>query len=53
MRDVVEQIGYKQRPIREECLIVVGGKLVKAGVHSHSAGDTTGGYEEASKFKRM
>ena len=30
-----------------------GGKLAGAGAHSYSAGDATGGSEEATKFKRM
>jgi formate dehydrogenase len=39
------------RPIRNEYLIVDGGKLAGAGAHSYSAGDATGGSEEATKFK--
>ena len=39
------------RPIREEYLIVDGGKLAGAGAHSYSAGDATGGSEEAARFK--
>ena len=35
--------------IRDEYLIVAGGKL--AGAHSYSAGDATGGSEEAARFK--
>jgi formate dehydrogenase len=38
------------RPIREEYLIVDAGALAGAGAHSYSAGDTTGGSEEAAKF---
>src|SRR4029077_2442579 len=38
------------RPIREEYLIVDGGKLAGAGAHSYSAGDATGGSEEAARF---
>ena len=38
------------RPIREEYLIVDAGALAGAGVHSYSAGDATGGSEEAAKF---
>ena len=34
-----------------EYLIVDGGKLAGAGAHSYSAGDATGGSEEAAKFK--
>jgi formate dehydrogenase len=38
------------RPIREEYLIVEGGKLAGAGAHSYSQGDATGGSEEAARF---
>ena len=38
------------RPIREEYLIVDAGALAGAGAHSYSAGDATGGSEEAAKF---
>ena len=40
------------RPIREEYLIVDGGKLAGAGAHSYSAGDATGGSEEAARFTK-
>ena len=30
-----------------------GGKLAGVGAHSYSAGNATGGSEEAAKFKRM
>jgi formate dehydrogenase len=39
------------RPIREEYLIVDGGKLAGAGAHAYSEGNATGGSEEASRFK--
>jgi formate dehydrogenase len=39
------------RPIRDEYLIVSGGKLAGAGAHSYSAGDATGGAQEAARFK--
>jgi formate dehydrogenase len=39
------------RPIREEYLIVDGGQLAGAGAHSYSAGDATGGSDEAARFK--
>jgi formate dehydrogenase len=39
------------RPIREEYLIVDGGRLAGAGAHSYSEGDATGGSEEAVRFK--
>ena len=38
------------RPLRDEYLIVEGGKLAGAGAHSYSEGDATGGSEEASRF---
>jgi formate dehydrogenase len=37
-------------PIREEYLIVEGGKLAGAGAHAYSEGDATGGHEEAARF---
>ena len=43
---------FEGRPIRDEYLIVDGGKLAGAGAHSYSAGDATGGSEEAANFKR-
>src|SRR3984957_10593463 len=42
---------FEGRPIREEYLIVDGGKRAGAGAHSYSAGDTTGGAHEAARFK--
>ena len=39
------------RPIREEYLIVDAGQLAGAGAHSYSAGDATGGSEEAARFE--
>ena len=43
---------FDGRPIRDEYLIVDGGKLAGAGAHSYSAGNATGGSEEAAKFKK-
>jgi formate dehydrogenase len=40
------------RPIRDEYLIVAGGALAGTGAHSYSAGDATGGSEEAERFLR-
>ncbi|HYU60608.1 MAG TPA: NAD-dependent formate dehydrogenase [Solirubrobacterales bacterium] len=40
------------RPIRDEYLIVDEGKLAGAGAHSYSAGDATGGSEEAVRYSR-
>ncbi len=50
-REILE-CWFEKRPIREEYLIVDGGKLAGAGAHSYSAGNATGGSEEAAKFKR-
>jgi formate dehydrogenase len=50
-REILE-CWFEGRPIREEYLIVDGGKLAGAGAHSYSAGDATGGSEEAARFKR-
>jgi formate dehydrogenase len=50
VREILE-CWFDDRPIREEYLIVRGGKLVGAGAHSYSAGDATGGSEEAARFK--
>jgi formate dehydrogenase len=49
-REILE-CWFERRPIREEYLIVDRGKLAGAGAHSYSAGDATGGSEEAAKFK--
>ncbi|MBK5232446.1 MAG: NAD-dependent formate dehydrogenase [Thermoleophilia bacterium] len=40
-----------EKPIRDEYLIVDGGALAGAGAHSYSAGNATGGSEEAARFK--
>ncbi len=50
-REILE-CWFEGRPIREEYLIVDGGKLAGAGAHSYSAGDATGGSEEAVRFKK-
>jgi formate dehydrogenase len=49
-REILECF-FEGRPIREEYLIVDGGKLAGAGAHSYSEGDATKGSEEAEKFK--
>jgi formate dehydrogenase len=43
-REILE-CWFEKRPIRNEYLIVDGGKLAGAGAHSYSAGDATGGSE--------
>lgn len=50
-REILE-CWFEHRPIRDEYLIVDGGKLAGTGAHSYSAGNATGGSEEASKYKR-
>ena len=50
-REILE-CWFEGRPIRDEYLIVDGGKLAGAGAHSYSAGNATGGSEEAAKFKK-
>ena len=49
-REILECF-FDGRPIREQYLIVEGGHLAGAGAHSYSAGDATGGSEEAARFK--
>jgi formate dehydrogenase len=39
------------RAIRDEYLIVEGGRLAGSGAHSYGAGNATTGYEEAARFK--
>ena len=51
VREILE-CWFDERPIREEYLIVDGGKLTGAGAHAYSAGDTTGGSEEAEGSRR-
>ena len=49
-REILES-WFEGRAIREEYLIVDGGKLAGAGAHSYSAGNATRGSEEATRFK--
>jgi formate dehydrogenase len=51
VREILEA-WFDGRPQRTEYLIVDGGRLAGAGAHSYSAGDATGGSEEAERFKR-
>jgi len=48
-REILE-CWFDGRPIREEYLIVDGGGLAGAGAHSYSAGNATGGSDEAARF---
>jgi formate dehydrogenase len=50
VREILE-CWFDGRPIREEYLIVDGGRLAGAGAHSYSAGDATGGSDEAARFR--
>jgi formate dehydrogenase len=47
-REILE-CWFDGRAIRDEYLIVDGGKLAGTGAHSYSAGDSTGGSEEAAR----
>ena len=49
-REILE-CWFEGRPIREEYLIVDGGKLAGTGAQSYSAGDATSGSEDAARFK--
>ncbi len=51
VREILECY-FEGRPIRNEYLIVQGGKLAGVGAHSYSAGNATSGSDEAAKFKR-
>lgn len=50
VREVLE-CWFEGRPIRNEYLVVDGGKLAGVGAHSYSEGNATEGSEEAAKFK--
>jgi formate dehydrogenase len=50
-REILE-CWFEKRPIREEYLIVDGGKLAGTGAHSYTGGNATRGSDEAAKFKR-
>lgn len=49
-REILE-CWFDGRPIRDEYLIVEGGKLAGAGAHSYSPGDATKGSDEAARFR--
>lgn len=50
VREILECF-FDGRPIRDEYLIVQGGRLAGAGAHSYSEGDATKGSEEAERFQ--
>ena len=51
VREILE-CWFEKRPIRNEYLIVDGGKLAGVGAHSYSPGNATRGSEEAARFKK-
>jgi len=50
VREILECY-FDAKPIRKEYLVIQNGKLAGVGAHSYSDGNTTGGSEEAAKFK--
>jgi formate dehydrogenase len=50
-REILECF-FDGRPIREEYLIVDGGRLAGTGAHSYGEGNATSGSEEAARFDR-
>ena len=51
VREILE-CWIKGRPIRDEYLILDQGRLAGIGAHSYTMGNTTGGSEEALRFKK-
>ena len=51
VREILE-CWFAGRPIRNEYLIVEGGKLAGAGAHSYTAGNATKGSDEAARFNK-
>jgi formate dehydrogenase len=51
VREILECY-FAKKPIRNEYLVVQGGKLAGVGAHSYSAGNATKGSEEAEKFHK-
>lgn len=49
-REILE-CWFADQPIRDEYLIVEGGKLAGTGARSYSAGNATGGAEDAQRFR--
>ena len=50
VREILE-CWFEDRPIRDEYLIVDGGRLAGTGAKSYSAGDATRGSEEAARYR--
>jgi len=51
VREILE-CWFDKRPIRDEYLIVSGGKLAGTGAHSYSAGNTSAGSADTARFTR-
>ena len=51
VREILE-CWFDNRPIRDAYLIVNAGKLAGVGAHSYSAGDATGGSEDARQLRK-
>jgi formate dehydrogenase len=51
-REILE-CWFQGKPLRSEYLIVDGGNLAGTGANSYSAGNATGGSEEAVKYKAV
>ena len=49
VREILECY-FEGKPIRDEYLIVQGGKLAGTGAHSYATGNATGGSEDAARF---
>ena len=50
VREILE-CWFDGKQIRDEYIIVQGGRLAGSGAHSYSEGNTTGGSDEAARFK--
>jgi formate dehydrogenase len=51
VREILE-CWFSGRPVRDKYLIVDAGKLAGVGAHSYSAGNVTGGSDEAARFRK-
>jgi len=51
VREILECF-FDKKPIRDPYLIVQNGQLAGMGAHSYSKGSSTGGSEEAAKYKK-
>jgi len=50
-REILE-CWFDNRPIRDEYLVVDGGKLAGVGAHSYSKGNATGGSQDAARYTK-